>query len=207
MFKRTLSDGELVAGCIRGEKASWDLFVERFSKLVYWSIQRTLAGGSWKKRTEVIDEIFQEFFKKLLEKETLRKVRQADNVGSFLVVMACRNTLDMLKSLSRREKRMTTLPSGAEEEEVLPEPLYAVAGRDPTNPAEEAVLRETGTLMEEVLSQLSTKERACLELHYLDGRTHEEAGLILGLPHDTVSTIIRRTREKLKKKCLEKGLD
>ncbi len=36
------SDSELLSGCITGNKAAWDVFVERYSKLIYWNVRKTL---------------------------------------------------------------------------------------------------------------------------------------------------------------------
>ena len=61
-------------------------------------------------------------------------------------------------------------------------------------------------LLEAELGRLSPKERTCVEWHYLDGRTHREIGLILGLPLNTVTSIIHRTRQKLGEALGGKGL-
>jgi DNA-directed RNA polymerase specialized sigma24 family protein len=40
----------------------------------------------------------------------------------------------------------------------------------------------------------------------MEGRTHREISDILAIPQDTVSTVIRRTRERLKIELSKKGL-
>ena len=185
-----LDDQELVAGCLRGDRASWEIFVDRFARLVHWSIRRTLENSSFKARQDLCEDIFQEFFRKLLEREELSRLRDASSVRKFLSVGAANLALDKIKIRSRYER-------SSEEE------LASVMG----DSGHEAAEREASFLVQETVEELSAKERACMELHYLEGKSHREIGEILKLPQDTVSTVIRRTREKLKQRLIEKGLD
>ena len=189
------SDSELIAGCIEGRKESWDIFVDRFSKLIYWSIHRTLESYSFKERSDLIHDIFQDFFGKFLEKEKLRDLRSASSVRKFLTVMACHATIDKLKALSQDEKKND---------------LYADIGSQPNSreldPRHAALADERDLLIAEALEGLSRKERLCIEWHYLEGKTHRETSEILGISQDAVSTILRRTKDKLRKLFLKKGL-
>ena len=186
------SDEELVAGCLRNEAASWELFVERFAKLVHWSIRRSFdeapAGG----REEFCREVFQDFFQRLLDKNELSKLREVRNVRKFLSVMACHLTMDRLKALSRHTRKMRPV------EELLPQEGAEVFSLS-ENPAEwDGVLKDS-------LGDLSGKERACLEFYAVEGKTAPEIGKILGLSDDAVHSVIHRAKEKLKKKLIEKG--
>ena len=182
---------KLIDGCLAGRKDSWDAFVDRFSRLIYWGIRRTLAGTPFRNQTDLCNEIFQELFERLVAKEELARLRDAKCVRKFLSVMACRETLDKIKMLSRLEKRQVSAEEG-----------MGLAG-DPPGAAQG---REVNDAVSEVLEDLSPKERACVELCILDGKTHREAGEVLGLPPDTVSTTLRRTKDKLKAKLTEKGI-
>jgi len=182
-------DQELISACLSGRKDAWDAFVDRFSRLIYWGIRRTLAGTPFVERVDLCGEIFQELFERLVAKDELARLRDAQSVRKFLSVMACRETLDKIKMLSRLEKR-----------QVSGEFLSA-----PADPSGTAHGREVNDAVAEVLDDLTPKERACVELCLLDGKTHREAGETLGLPADTVSTVIRRAKEKLKAKLTDKG--
>ena len=73
--------------------------------------------------------------------------------------------------------------------------------------AEDAAQTERRHILESVLGSLKPLQRSCLELHYLDGHTHSEIANLLGLPQDTVSSILRRAKEKLKERLRKKGLE
>ena len=196
MRQPDLGDQELVSGCLSGDAASWQVFVERFSRLVHWSIRKTLAGAAGGFTEELSRELFQEFFERLLEKNELAKLREARSVRKFLSVMACHMTLDKLKSLSRYAKKNSSLES------VLANNEDAALGFVPADPLLQG---EFDGFFGSALEELSPKERACLQFHYEEDKTHLEIGGLLGLPESTVSSVLRRTRDKIRKKLSEKG--
>jgi RNA polymerase sigma-70 factor, ECF subfamily len=199
-----LEDEELVSACLEGRKEAWDEFVGRFSKLIYWSITRTVEKQPFGGVEELCEEVFQEVFRKLLEKEELSKLRDAKNIRKFLSVIACHAAMDKLKSLGRYERKNVSPDLGS----LFPDgdEIPASLGLEHESPADLVLSREKDALIEETLGGLSPKERSCVEMHYLDGRTHQEIGVVLGLSQDTVSTVIRRAKDKLRKDFLKKGL-
>ena len=164
--------------------------MDRFSKLVHWSIRNTLERSPYKSRHDFCEDVFQEFFKKLLQREELASLKESANLKKFLVISSANLTLDRLKALSRYEKAT--------------EPLEAFS---PEDPGKGAAHEEAMSLVREVLEELTGRERVCVELHYLDGSNHRQIAEILNLPLDTVSSVIRRTREKLKERLIERGLE
>lgn len=190
------SDQDLIAGCIEGKRDSWDTFVERFSRLIYWGIFKTLEGTGFQESTDLCNEIFQEIFTRLVEREQLKGLRELTSIRKFLSVMTCRATLDKLKALRRHEKSHIDMEKVILEEG-SPEGSVMEATAD---------VREREIIIGAVLESLSPKERACVEFYYLDGKTHRHIGEILGMPQDTVSSITRRAKEKLKLRLADKGI-
>ena len=189
------SDQELLTGCLDGSQESWNIFVERFSKLIYWSIHRTLETYSFKGQTDLPHEIFQDFFTGFLEKDKLQKLKETSSVRKFLTVMACHSTVDRIKAIGKTEKRI--------DPEEDPDSLI----RDKSyNPGLGAVSGERAALVAKALQGLSPKERLCVEWYYLDGKTHREISEVLGISQDTISSLIRRSKDKLKKIFLENGI-
>lgn len=199
-------DAALVAGCLAGNKDAWDIFVRRFSKLVFWSIRRSLSSSAYSGRQDICEDIYQDVFRKLLEPDGLACLRDPKGLHTFLTVMACHATLDRVKGLSRADKKTAADLHAADVDEDVPDASAFLRDGAP-GPAESAAAREGAVLIGEALAALSPKERACMEFHYLDAKTHREIAEILGMPQDTVSSVIRRTREKLKNRLLERGLE
>lgn len=201
-----MSDNELISGCIQGRKEAWDLFVERFSGLIYWSVRRTLVKSPFADRDELCDEIFQDVFHKLMARDELARLKEAVGLKQFLVVIACRQALDKMKALSRSEGKLLSSDARyfSEEGEVIPEfgALEAAEAPDQT-----LARHEREAIMADTLAELDPRERFCVEMHYVEGKSHREIAEIVGIPVETASTIIRRTREKLKTSLERKGLD
>ena len=201
------SDRELIEGCLAQDKKAWDLFVTRFSRLIYWSIRKTLEKSAFVSRPDLADDIFQEIFKRILEHRELEKLRDVRNLRPFLVVTATHAALDKIKSLRRRESRDISL-----EKEFLPKDsgeavsLADVLKDGSQDPSARVISDEQSLAISEILERLSPKERTCVEWHYMDGKAHQDIAAILGLPLGTVSSIIQRTKEKLQASFQRKGL-
>ena len=180
---------------MRGEKRAWDEFVDRYSKFVYWSIWKALETSGVSDKEEVCRETFQELFRRILERPRLEKLATASSPRKYLQVTATNLVLERF----RRAGSSVRFEVSAEEE--------AGQASDPGgSPQEQAVLNERRAVLDKVLGRLKPKERTCLELHYLDGKTHQEISGLLGLPLHTVSSIVRRTLEKLRERLRKKGM-
>lgn len=192
-----MTDEELIAGCLLGSKDSWDFFCERFSKLIHWSIRRTLDHSSYRGRREILDDIFQDVFKRLLVRNELAKLKEAVSVRKFLCVMACNTAIDRVRVLRRHEARLS---------DPMDEPPPE-GGFSDTHPATEAGANECREILRRTLEALKPKERSVLESFYLDGLSHKTISERWGLSVDGVEALIRRTREKLKQALGEKGME
>ncbi len=197
------NDETLLAACLRGDAGAWDEFVTRYSRLIYWSIRQTLRESRYGGREDLVGDVFQDVFGKIFERSAMLRLNDARNIRKFLVVLSANLTLDRLKSISRLEGKSIYLDDPQEGAGTGAVPVYAIEA----GPAEAAGRNEKQTLVAEVLGSLGAREKACLEMHFFDDRTHREIGLVLGLPQDTVSSIIRRAKEKIKDKFIKKGLD
>lgn len=185
------TDAEILEGCLAGDRRSWNEFVERFSKLVYWSIHKVISGTAFAHHPDFADEVFQDVFKRLLEKDELAKLRRAESLKKFLSVMAGRMAYDRIRAHARADKKFAELPDSEEGQIGVDEPRV--------------LQREESAVIDAELRNLTDRERSCIEWHYLYDKTHKEIAAMLGIPQDTVSTIIRRTREKLEKGLSRKG--
>jgi RNA polymerase sigma factor (sigma-70 family) len=188
---------ELIRGCLDGRKSSWDSFVDRYSRLVYWSVWKILKNQNDPVKVELCREIFQDFFEKALERKYLERLLSAKNLRNYIQSMVCHLTFDRLRHVSRQgrlESPIESLDLETSEVGAGPDMREVVAGE------------EIKGVLNVALGALSAKEKSCVELCYLDGRTHREIGLLLNMPQDTVSTVLRRSKERLKKALEEKGI-
>lgn len=97
----TEKEKTLLAGCLRGDKAAWDGFVEQYSPLVYHTIKKTLSLYHAEMRPEAFEDLYQEFFLSIL-RDDCKKLRQfrgdsGCSLASWLRVVAARLTIDFLR--------------------------------------------------------------------------------------------------------------
>lgn len=191
-----LTDPQLIQGCLERRPGCWDVFVERYGRLIRWALMRTLerAGASMADRLGA--DVFQEVFRRILQKDELLNLRRSQSLRTYLVVLSTRTALDALRSSIRSERRTADVTTADEK--------GAIMSPDPSSGLLES---ERAAVLRSLLESLPYRERTCLELHYVHERTHREIALILGIPQDTVSTVIRRTRERLEQILRKKGID
>jgi RNA polymerase sigma factor (sigma-70 family) len=92
---------DLLAGCLRREKAAWDAFVVQYSALVYHTIKKTFSLYHTEPRTEQIEDLYQGFFLCIL-RDDFKKLRQfrgdrGCSLASWLRMVATRLTVDFLR--------------------------------------------------------------------------------------------------------------
>lgn len=191
---KKLSEERLVNACRIGDARAWNEFVERYSKLVYWSIHKTLEKSACYTE-DMLKDLFQDIFHKLMEKRELENLRDAANLAKFITVLSAHCTLDRIKGYRRLQTRSQSL-----------EDVESGSAFLQTSASLNIEERELRGVLDGILQELSEKERVCVELCCVYNRTHQEIADILQISVDTVSSVIRRTKEKIKKKLEDYGL-
>ena len=109
---------------------------------------------------------------------------------------ACRAAQNRALSLLNRRKR-------SRNSEVLSDPaLLGIGDREFVRLCEET----DAEILAEALKELDGKYRAVLDLFYAENRSTREIAGELGLKRETVKTLLKRGREKLKKILIERGI-
>lgn len=174
-----LSGATLILRCINGEKRAWDKFVQQFSPLILWAIKKRLSRANYHYSQQDLEDIFQNVFVLLWEKAKLQQIKSRDNISTWLVMVAANCALNYFRN--------------KKEQPIDPKLTLEIASSSNCHISETVKL-------EEVFNLLPPRERVILQLSYLYDKTHQEIGEILKMPANTVSSIIGRTKERLKKR-------
>jgi len=177
-------DRKLVQKCIEGDVEAWNEFVERFSGLIYWAIKRKLNKHDSAYLQSEAEDIYQRIFASIWEKKSLIGVSERGNIAPWLVVLASNFTIDLI-----RRKRL--------EEGFLRNSFESEAKSQYRDTP--VLLKENKRLLEEAMKSLNGKEKSCLELNYIAGKKHREIAEIFNISINSVSTIIARAKDKIKK--------
>ena len=185
-----MNELELINRCLKKEKKAWDIFVQKYSRLIYWAIKKRLVASSFSFDQDDVDCIFQEVFLAILEGEKLRQVKDARTIPGWLASIASNKALDFMRRRIRQERRRLTDAPALKDDKFQ----------------QELQRRELTDLINAVINTLSPKEKIIISLNLIEQRTHQEISRIVGISINTVSTTIARSKEKLKQELQRKGI-
>ena len=134
--------------------------------------------------------------------ETMMKVwnrrgewQQIESMEAFCLTI-CRNvSLDKLRRMDRQVLSLEDTPTEA-------------GGYDPidhshsANPEQQAVQRDRLQQVRRIISQLPEKQRSCMQLRDIEGKSYRDIATILGISEQQVKVNIFRARQTVKEKMM-----
>ena len=185
MDNTDFNEGELLKGCISGDKKKWDIFVKRYSKLIYHTIYKTLRVNDKPANPDDVNDLFQEVFTSLCA-ENSKKLKMFDprkgcNLPSWIRMITMRMTIDHLRK-NRPLASVDDLPI---------EPSQ-------TGDQEIIINEESISHTRKLLEKLSAKDKLLIELSYMRELPPEEVAQILHMSVGAFYTRKNRIIDKLK---------
>ncbi len=166
------SDETLVSRCLRGDKASFGILVDRYQRIMYNVAIRVV------RRREDAEDVVQSAFIKAYE--NLERFDPKYRFYSWLYRIAMNEALNA----ARKENRTTPF---TEREEALDE-----------DPESELRKNETSRHVETALMELSPSDRAIILLKHFEGFSYEEIAYIFEIRPKTVKSRLYTARQRLK---------
>ena len=193
MDKNNLPEDELLKGCIAGDKGRWDIFVQRYNKLIYHTIYKTLRVNNTPTNPDDVNDLFQEVFASFCA-GSYRKLRMFDpdkgcKLPSWLRMITVRMTIDHL----RRQRPTTSI------EDLPNEPSQF-------GDQEAQIDEESGTFLRKLLEALPAKDKLLVELSFMRELPSEEVAQILHISVGAFYTRKNRIIEKLKKMADDRNI-
>jgi RNA polymerase sigma-70 factor (ECF subfamily) len=196
-----MDDFEFVRSCAKGDKRSWDEFVDKYSHLIYNYIHSTLKIKGYSFSPENISDIFQDIFL-LLTKDDFKKLksfqgRNKCSLASWLRQVTVNFTLDSIRRIKPLVSINEEDESGFSLEDVL---------SDSSEPLLERLSREEKLgQLKDCIERLDSDDKYFLELHLERGLSLEELKGHLRLTRGAIDMRKSRIIEKLKKCFQSKG--
>ena len=189
----TLTDSELLKGCVSGDKESWSLFVKNYNKLIYHTIYKTLRVNGNPTGPDDVNDLFQEVFTSFCE-NNCKKLRMFDpqrgvTLASWLRMITVRTTIDHL----RKRRPVTAL------DELSVEPSQ-------TGGQESIVDEESLNMLRGVVEQLPAGDRLLIELAFMRELPAEEVAGILDISVTAFYTRKNRIIGKMRKIAEERKM-
>ncbi len=192
--QRNPEDSDLLRECLGGSRDAWHRFVERFSKLIYHSINKTLQSYACNLQQEDIEDIFNGIFLSIIE-NNYKKLRQFEGkkgctLSSWIRLITIRHTIDFL----RGQKEYVSIDS---ETDFRP----MVETIKDNNPSVEYYLQlsQTEMMLKKSIEALPSPDRLFMELYYGKELPPEEIAVIMNVSVGTIYSKKNRIREKLEK--------
>lgn len=197
-----LSEKELLNTCIQGSKEAWDTFVEKYTNLIYHTINKTLKTYYADHLYQDSSDIHNNVFLCLME-NNYRKLRQYEGrngctVSSWLMVVTTNFTLNYIK---KQKQHIPIEDNTTDNMDVIEK-----VSNPQQQPDEELSKKEYGEVFKELINDLNANDMLFLKLYYEKDLPPEEIAEILNLTVSTVYSKKNRIREKLTKIAKKKNL-
>lgn len=171
---------ELYAGTANGDAAAFDELYSSLKGLVWWTIRN--AGVTGADAEDVFQSTWAKFFEKLGQHHNPAAIK------GWLVAVARNRCIDMGRVSGR----------------TVPVDELMVVEADDYPPDEAAIHALDVEALEEVLAELSERERQLVAL-WAHGASYREMDLAIGIPAGSVGPTMARCREKLAQKMKERS--
>ena len=181
---------KLIECCIKREEKAWLEFIRRFSGLVYYSARERLKRNGFRFSDEDIQDIVQNVFMEMWEKSRLSEVRERHKIKAWLSIMSQTRALNYMR---KKKERLL-----AEDELFRIENIVSDNG--------EETRLELAEELEMAIEPFEPREKIILKLNIIHGKTHKEIAEFMKIPINTVSTIISRKKEHLRKLLRKEGI-
>lgn len=189
------SDSALIAACIRKDPAAWEYFVKSYSRLISISIKVRLAKYGLDLPRHEEEDIKQSVLSSLWEDDKLREIKDLRSLPYWLSVVSGNTALEYLrKQHGAKAPRMVRLYgcAGAPDvEDILPSMDCGSVCRPGSG---EIIIK-----IEEAIESLRGKEKLISKMNILFGQKYREIAESLKMPEGTVSSCMKRAKEKLRK--------
>ncbi|MDD5237860.1 MAG: RNA polymerase sigma factor [Candidatus Omnitrophica bacterium] len=197
-----MDDLEFVQRCVKGDKQSWDEFVEKYSRLLYNYIYRILNSKLPSQfNQEDVNDIFQDIFI-LLTRDNFKKLKSfkaknGSSLATWLRQVAINFTIDYL----RKFKPSISLDKESNDGVNLKDMLVD----ESSNATDLLIAEEKLGQLKDCIEKLDTEDKYFLELHIHQGLSLEELKDILKVSRGAVDMRKSRITDRLKDCFKAKG--
>jgi RNA polymerase sigma factor (sigma-70 family) len=197
MVLSTQEEKKLLQDLQAKKRGAWETFVQEYSRLIYYSIQRTCQIKSYPVRPDEKEDLFHEIFLNFIADEG-KKLRQYQGKGgcslaTWIRTVSTHYVLDYIRKSRRQYFRVEFVEMG--------EPDMDISFVDPAHMPDNILEdQEKQRLVAEALAELDEDDRYFVELYYKKELSPKQIARILKVSTGSIYTRINRLRTKIKQK-------
>ena len=186
-------DRHLLSRCLDGDREASELFVRRFSVLIYHSVRQTLAAKDISFSNEDLEDLHNTIFLHLFENRC-RKLSQYQgkngaSLASWLKVVSVRTVLTHIKGSAHRassQNRQISFENLSDQD------------REALGPLASMEKAEQQRLLQSAIQLLSPRNRLFIRLFFEECLPIEEVAGALGISIQNAYTVKHRAVQKLR---------
>jgi RNA polymerase sigma-70 factor, ECF subfamily len=189
------NDLHLIEACIKKDIAAWASLVKKYSSLVYISIENRLRKYNLSLSRHDVEDIKQNIFTDIWENNKLEGVTSRDDISYWISILAGNAAIEHFRKKDTLQEGRTVSLFGKIGEKELHEVLPSGAA----DPKDELARAEISGRIDKAMEDLPEKEKLVIKLFLIHDKGYHEIAEILDLPRGTVSSYIKRAKEKLRR--------
>ncbi len=187
-------DRHLLSRCLDGDREASELFVRRFSGLIYHSVRHTLAAKDIPFSSEDLEDLHNTIFLHLFENRG-RKLSQYQgkngaSLASWLRVVSVRTVLNHIRASAAHgapwQNRQISFENLSDQ------------GKAALGPLASMEKKERRRLLQGAIQLLSPRDRLFMRLFFEEGLSIEEVAESLGISLENAYTVKHRAVQRLR---------
>ena len=188
-------DPRLIEACLKKDLIAWSNLIKKYSGLVYISIENRLNKYGISASVHDIEDIRQNIFSDIWKDGKLSNITNRNDISYWIAVTSGNAAVEYFRSREARERKNTIpLRHKIDEEE-----LNEIFPSGVPGPNDELARAETEERISLAIESLPAREKIVIKLHLIHDKKYHEIAEFLSVPKGTVSSYIKRAKEKLKK--------
>lgn len=194
--ERPENDLRLVESCIAMDLSAWSKLTKKYSDLISISIENRLKKYGIKFPSCEIEDIKQDVLTFVWKGKKLETVRNRGNIACWLAVVSGNIAIEYAQKM----RKAAPSPTVSLQDKIGEKEIAEFVASYGTCPKDGALRKELARGINDAIGSLPAKERLIMELNLIHEKKYHEIAEILRLPTGTISSYIKRAKEKLKEK-------
>src|SRR3989338_1211021 len=192
-------DRPLVEPCIKKDPIAWAELVKKYSPLIGISIENIFKRYSFQYSRSDVDNIRQTIIISLWKDGKLAAIKDRSDISYWLPGVAGNSAVDHLREKTAHGGLKTVSIHETVDKGFLQEIVENIPSSKPT-PKDDLLQKELSAYLKEAFSGLTAKERLMARLSLIHRKTHDDISKITRSPVGTVSSSVKRVKDKLREK-------
>ena len=195
-----MEQDELVNNCIKKDKDAWEIFYKRYNifvlKCVKYKLKKIGIYPSFFNAEDVAHEIFHYIWKY----NKLDAIKNPVYLKTWLSIFSLNFTKNYLRKHYYQNKSTVSFDAAQDPDTLTP--LKDFIPEENTDIIKEIDFKDLYTFILSKIDTLPKKQKIAIKLNLIFKKKHIDISKIMNLPISTVSSLILRSKNKLKKNII-----